>query len=329
MSGMRVSVKLSLARRSILMGAALSLLALCTSGASFNCAGAGAELVRLDPGSGDRAGSIEIGDPARIGHLAIGGGNVWLAACGLVQVDIDQAEIVQSNHDPAACGPIAYGAEAVWRVLGRELVKLDPATGEQASARLPGRVNGDVVAEGVDLAAGPEGVFVANPSDGSVTRFDPGLSVIRRVRLPLAGRGYWVRAMAVSTRPGELWVSDEHARSLYSLDPRSLALKRRVRLPDRPRDIAIAGEAVWVATNRGRLVSIDPRSSETIRSIDLGGGSLSHVAAGGGAIWVTSYEDDAVFRVSATDLQPSELEVHQPARIAVNGRQVWLSAVDE
>jgi streptogramin lyase len=309
------------------MGAALSLLAVCTSGAS--CNRAGAELVRLDPASGDRADSIDLGDPTTIGHLTIGDGKVWLAACGLVEVDIDQAEVVQSDDGPTACGPIAYGAGAVWRVVGRELVKLDPSTGEEASARLPGRVDPDLVAEGVDLAAGPEGVFVANPSDGSVTRFDPGLNMIRRVRLPLAGRGYWIRAMAISVRSGELWVSDEHARSLYRLDPRSLALERRLRLTDRPRDITVAGEAVWVATDRGRLVSVDPRSAETIRSVDLDSGSLSHVAAGGGAIWVTSYEDDAVFRVDATDLQPKELELHQPAGIAVSGRQVWLSAVDD
>jgi streptogramin lyase len=309
------------------MGAALLLLALCTSGAS--CNRAGAELVRLDPTSGDRVDAVELGEPTRIGHLAIGDGKVWLAACGLVEVDIDQAEIVQAGDDPAACGPIAYGAGAVWRVLGSELVRLEPSTGEQAGARLPGRVDQDVVTEGVDLAAGPNGVFVANPGDGTVTRFDTDLNMTRRVRLPLAGRGYWIRAMAIVAGPGELWVSDEHARSLYPLDPRSLALERRLRLPDRPRDIAIAGEAVWVATDRGRLVSMDPRSAETIRSVDLGSGSLSHVAAGGGAIWVTSYEDDAVFRVGATDLQPRELEVHQPAGIAVNGRQVWLSAVDE
>jgi streptogramin lyase len=323
---MRGSVsRASLARRSII-GAALALLAGFTSGAS--CNGAGAELVRLDPASGDRADSIDLGDPTRIGHLAIGDGKVWLAAC-FVEVDIDKGEIVQSNDDPAACGPIAYGAGAVWRVLGGALVRLDPSTGEEASARLPGRVDRDVVTEGVDLAAGPEGVFVANPSDGSVTRFDPGLNMIRRVRLPLAGRGYWVRAMAIATRPGELWVSDEHSRYLYGLDPRSLALERRLRLPDRPRDIAIAGDAVWVATDRGRLVSVDARSAEPIGSDDLGSGSLSHVAAAGGAIWVTSYDDNAVFRVSATDLQPRELEVHQPAGIAVNGRQVWVSAVDE
>jgi streptogramin lyase len=309
------------------MGAALSLLALCTNGAS--CNGAGSELVRLDPATGDRADSIDLGDPTRIGHLAIGNGKVWLAACGLVQIDIDQAEIVRSNDDPAACGPIAYGVGAVWRVLGRELIKLDPSTGEQADARLPGRVDADVVTEGLDLAAAPEGVFVANPSDGTVTRFGPGLNVMRRVRLPLAGRGYWVRAMAIATGPGALWVSDEHARSLYGLDPRSLALERRLRLPDRPRDIVIAGQAVWVATDRGRIVSVDSRSGKTIHSVDLGSGSLSHVAAGDGAIWVTSYEDDAVFRVSARDPQPRELEVHQPAGIAVNGRQVWVSAVDE
>jgi streptogramin lyase len=318
----------SLARQPAVVGAALLLLALSTSGASFNCAEA--ELVRLDPATGDRAESIGLGDPTTIGHLAIGGGDVWLGACGLVQVDTEDAEIVASNHDMDACGPIAYGAGAVWRVAGRELVKLDPSTGEKARARVPGQVDQDLVTEGIDLAAGPEGVFVANPGDGSVTRFEPGaLRPTRRVRLPAAGRGFWVRAMALAARPGELWVSDEHAHSLYRLDPHSLALERHLRLPDRPRDVAIARGTVWVATDRGQLCSVDRASAETVRCVDLGGRSLSHAATGAGTIWVTSYDDDAVFRIDADDLSVTELEVHQPAGIAVSGHEVWVSAVDQ
>lgn len=318
----------SFAWRPAVVGGALLLLAFSTSGASVNCAEA--ELVRLDPATGDRADSIEVGDPATIGHLAIGGGNVWLGECGLVQVDIEHAEVVRSDRDMDACGAIAYGAGAVWRLAGRELVKLDPSTGEKARVRVPGQVDPDLVTEGMGLVAGPEGVFVANPADGSVTRFEPGgLRQTRRVRLPGAGRGSWVRAMALAARPGELWVSDEHARSLYRLDPRSLALERHLRLPDRPRDVALSGEAVWVTTDRGRLLSVDPASAETIRSVNLGGGSTSHAATGAGAIWVTSYHDDAVFRIDADDLNVTELEFHQPAGIAVSGREVWVSAVDE
>jgi streptogramin lyase len=135
--------------------------------------------------------------------------------------------------------------------------------------------------------------------------------------------------MALAAGSGGLWVSDEHSRSLYRLDPRSLAVERRLRLRDRPRDLAIARQAVWVATDHGRLVAVDPASAETIHSIDLRSGSLSHVATGAGAIWATSYEDDAVFRIDADDLQIGKLELHQPAGIAVSDPEVWVSAVGE
>jgi streptogramin lyase len=75
-------------------------------------------------------------------------------------------------------------------------------------------------------------------------------------------------------------------------------------------------------------VAVDPASAEPIRTVDLGS-SLSHVAAGAGAVWATSYDGDAVFRVDNRDLQVNKLELHQPAGIAVNGREVWASAVDE
>jgi hypothetical protein len=36
-----------------------------------------------------------------------------------------------------------------------------------------------------------------------------------------------------------------------------------------------------------------------------------------------------LFRVDNRDLQVNKLELHQPAGIAVSGREVWVSAVDE
>jgi streptogramin lyase len=314
------------ARRRTLVYGALLVLLLGTSGASFTCADA--ELVRLDPGTGDRAEAVEVGDPTMIGHLAVGDGEVWLERCGPIRVGIEDREVVRSEDDGRPCGPIAYSSGSVWRLSGRELVKLDPVTGE-AHTRLPGRVLLDLVVEGMDLAAGPQGVFVANPGDCSVSRFEPAdLKLTRRVRMPAACRGFWVRAMSLAAGSGGVWVSDGYSRTLYRLDPRHLAVSRRLRLRDRPRDVAIGRDAVWVATDRGRLVAVNPLTAAVIRSIDLEN-SLSHVATGAGATWVTSYDGDAVFRVDSGDLQVNKLELHQPAGIAVSGRQVWVSAVDE
>jgi cation diffusion facilitator CzcD-associated flavoprotein CzcO len=41
------------------------------------------------------------------------------------------------------------------------------------------------------------------------------------------------------------------------------------------------------------------------------------------------YDDGAVFRVDDRDLQVNKFELRQPAGIAVSGREVWVSAVDE
>jgi hypothetical protein len=316
----------SLVRRPLLVGTASVLLALCSSGASFSCAEA--ELVRLDPATGDREGSVVLGDPTTVGHVAIGQDTVWLAAaCKLVEVDIDASEVVEEGDDRDACGPIVYGAGAAWRLSGRELVKHDPATGDEVRSRVPGRIDPELLAEGMDLAAGPQGVLVANPADCSVTRFGSGdLQATRRGRLPRC-RGFWIRAMAVALGSSAVWVSVEHSRFLYRLDAGTLAIERHLRLRDRPRDIAATGDSLWVATDRGRLIRVDPASGQALRSIDLGGGSLSHVAAGGGGIWATNYDGDAVFRVDAGDLQVSEHEVHEPAGIAVSGREVWVSAL--
>lgn len=252
---MRVSVgRLSPARRSILMGAAVSLLALCTSGASFNCAEA--ELVRLDPASGDQADSVELGDPTTIGHLAIGDGKVWLAACGL-------SSIARSGRSGRG-----HGGRRPCRGTGGRLRRE-----RERRQRNPVRPGPAHDPEGAAALGGPRVLDSCDGDHGGAGR--------------VVGLG---RARPHSVRP-------------RSSEPR---LERRLRLPDRPRDIAIAGESVWVATDRGRLVSVDPRSAETIRSVDLDSGSLSHVAAGAGAIWATSYDDDAVFRVGATDLQPTE-----------------------
>jgi hypothetical protein len=52
-------------------------------------------------------------------------------------------------------------------------------------------------------------------------------------------------------------------------------------------------------------------------------------AARAGSLCRQPYDDGAVFRVDNRDLQVNKLELHQPAGIAVSGREVWVSAVDE
>ena len=59
---------------------------------------------------------------------------------------------------------------------------------------------------------------------------------------------------------------------------------------------AAAAGSLWVATDRGRLVRIDPRTNRVTLRKSIGRGACA-VTAGAGAIWVTNYRRSTVLRV--------------------------------
>ena len=59
---------------------------------------------------------------------------------------------------------------------------------------------------------------------------------------------------------------------------------------------AAAAGSLWVVTDRGRLVRIDPRTNRVTLRKSIGRGACA-VTAGAGAIWVTNYRRSTVLRV--------------------------------
>lgn len=81
--------------------------------------------------------------------------------------------------------------------------------------------------------------------------------------------------------------------ALFELDPSTGRLATVVRIADNPWDIAVGEGAVWVLTQHGTVVRVDPATSSPVRTIPLGRPPLvvypNEIAAGEGAVWVTMH----------------------------------------
>src|SRR5262245_19886865 len=71
---------------------------------------------------------------------------------------------------------------------------------------------------------------------------------------------------------------------------------------------AAAAGSLWVATDTGALVRIDPRKNRVVRRFSLGRGACS-VTAGAGAVWITNYERSSIVRVDLRTLRMRSIAV--------------------
>jgi streptogramin lyase len=72
---------------------------------------------------------------------------------------------------------------------------------------------------------------------------------------------------------------------------------------------AVAAGSLWVVTDRGRLLRIDPRTNRVAFRLSIGRGACA-VRAGAGALWITNYQRSSVLRF--------DLRTHRTRSIAVD-----------
>jgi DNA-binding beta-propeller fold protein YncE len=89
---------------------------------------------------------------------------------------------------------------------------------------------------------------------------------------------------------------------------------------------AAAAGWVWVATDRGGLVRIDPRTNRVTRRLSVGRGACA-IAAGAGAIWVTNYLRSTVVRVDLRSGRTRSIAVDAgPFDALVAFGRLWVTA---
>jgi YVTN family beta-propeller protein len=248
----------------------------------------------------------------------------------LLRIDPESREIVRTIGLDTQPTGVAVGFERVWVVSDRALLLVDPDVNDVVGrVRLPRR--GTLGLRWNALAIGNESVWVCscNTIRGAVARVDPDSTTILSVRnVPVgaiaAGEGaLWAltgyeldtiervdpsTGAVVGTIPsrsvGEtangyprllatsadaVWFAT--AASLWRIDIATSRFEGAVALDHTPDSLAVGPDAIWIATNDGLLLRVDPVSQKVAAHVRLGAlirpaAHGADVAVGDGAVWV-------------------------------------------
>jgi YVTN family beta-propeller protein len=230
---------------------------------------------------------------------------------------------VAVGTNPAA---VAAGGGSVW-VANRQdgtVTVVNPAT-NQVQDTLPASGSGPVDQGGPGLAFASGSLWVANTTQRQVTRVEPGGDP---ADIPVEASP---NAVAAAPDADSVWVAagiESGGGLLARIDAGSNQVAQRIKVRHAPTGLAITpdGRTVWLATPDDRAIyRIDTRTSNARRAeLPL---VPDQVAFGGGAVWVTSSESDAVLRINPTTstVQATIRVGKGPGGIAFGAGRVWVA----
>jgi DNA-binding beta-propeller fold protein YncE len=136
----------------------------------------------------------------------------------------------------------------------------------------------------------------------------------------------WIRRGA-----GALWVINERQPMLYEVDPKTVRVVRRRRLPQlADATHAVGLGSVWIATHDGHVDRLDVRTLRLRARIPVGADSRA-VAIAGGYVWVSDRRDGRVRRIDPRrDVVTASTRVHRGAyALAATPRGLWVTIEDD
>jgi virginiamycin B lyase len=257
------------------------------------------------------------------------------------------------------CGVVAVD-DAVWVSVNdtAELVRIDPATGEETAriglsdspceitpadgmlwvATQSGVVdrvdpNGPELVSSVptglasyQAVAAFDSIWVTNRSAQTITRIDPETEDTTTVDVTGTNAGGIVAAA------GALWVGDDRTGSdaILRLDPTTLEGTPVVVGGDRPAYLTVAGDSVWVSRVRsGSVVRVDAASGERVGDpVPAGASPVNlHADPDGRWVWVPDDRTDYLTRIDAGTGQAVERVKAGagPAVVAPTDTGVWVT----
>jgi YVTN family beta-propeller protein len=222
------------------------------------------------------------------------------------------------------CSGLAVGFGSLWvpNCGDQTIARVDLATGE-VTATIKTSI-GD--SEG-SIATGAGSVWITTDAKGTLARIDPASNtIVAEIYLPSGSFG-----LAFAAGGDEaLWVTSTEHDTVSRVDPHTNLVAETVRVGPKPRFVAAGAGAVWTLNQGDGSVSrVDPKTNKVAATIEVGvPGGGGDIAAGEGAVWVTSFE----FPLSRID--PSTNTVAQQFygkggdAVRVGLGAVWLSNLE-
>lgn len=221
---------------------------------------------------------------------------------------------------------LTVGEGSVWALTSDQLLKIDPQLNRLAVA-IP-RIS---VALSPVLTVGAGSVWV--PRDDIFQRG------VQRIDIKTAQMvtNIAVAGGNVAVGNGAVWVANPRNSTVARIDPKTNELVVRVRVARSPGKIVVGDDAVWVLHEETGLVSrIDPQRNEVTETIRIGRaynnviwvgtvGGYFGLAAGNGAIWVTSWNEGTIIRIDQTTRTCNSFHVAEhPMEIDISEGALWV-----
>jgi hypothetical protein len=229
---------------------------------------------------------------------------------------------------------MAFGAGALWVAGGDAVRRVDP-DGNRVVATIPVGTTGSgqsgMGPSGVAVGAGAVWAPVAVP--GALWQIDPASDKVVG-RIPLGGP--LREPISVSAAHGSVWVAsrgDGEAGVLFRVDPGRRRVVAEVPLDGVPTAMAATHAAVWVVTDSGRALVVDPRRNRVAHSVNPGGGPLlgfgETVAAGAGGVWLAEPFAEQVAHIDpSTRRVVARIPAGAATAVAVGQGAVWVASSD-
>ena len=282
-----------------------------------------------------------------------------------------RSRLIRQLGHPGQRGQVAYAALAVLLTAGL-LILLVPRWTRSDSSSFPANSVGSVdsadgLSDSVRVGLSPDGLafgagslWVANRTDGTVSRINPDTrAVVQTIKvgaLPnevtVTGNDVWVanfgdgtvtrinaktstpvdrvpvgnQPVAIAAGPSGVWVANRGDDTIQRIDPTSGRADKAVGVGDSPSGIAVDASAIWVCSDtQGTVSEFDPVTMQPGTSIFVGGGPRG-IALTRDDVWVASQLSQSVTRVNrSTDAVQTIVVGDGPHSVQVAGSGVWVS----
>lgn len=211
----------------------------------------------------------------------------------------------------------------------------------------------------VAVAYGQRALWVANRTDGTVSRVDPdNRSVVQTIdagsipeALTVTRDDVWVadfaessvtrinikankavdtlkvgsEPSAIASGPGGVWVANKGDNTIQRIDPATGKVDEAIGVGAHPDGIAVDGDTVWVANGGDGTVSRISARTKAVEVIPVGSGPKG-IAVSGGDVWVADHLEQSVTRIDKNTERTQHISVGDgPDSVVAADGVIWVS----
>jgi hypothetical protein len=274
-------------------------------------------VAEIDPTTNELVGRIPIHNAFA---AQIGEGFLWVVSPGHLSKVNPRAGSIVSEFENSFRG-VTVGYRAVWTYIDYQsprdgLVRIDPRT-NQVTDRVPNEY-ADIY--GIDTGYGA--VWAANTQFGELLRVE---NKSRRIveRIPVESTENSPKPVAAGE--GAVWVVDISPAVVSRIDPSTNQVVATIPI-EGARAVEAGLGAVWVTTDRGTVVVLNPATNTPLTTIEAGSGSTAGISIGAGSVWVVNSDEGTVARIDPTTYEvEARIPVGENAvSIAADRHHVWV-----